>query len=221
MKAAIQALGFDPTKLKIVLYQFVRVKRGKEVVKMSKRAGNFVTAHEVLTEVGKDAFRFFMLMRDTNTHFDFDLELAKKKSQENPVYYVQYANARIASILRKVSSTCPPLLRSGVSRRVKYQVSSSRQIDYSLLKTDCELALIRKLIRLPELVEEISKTLAVHQLTTYAIDLADSFHRFYENCQVLGKDQKLSEARLQLVLATGIILKTTLKLLGITAPQQM
>lgn len=206
LRALAQVLDFNLDNFKIILYQFVRVKRGNDIVKMSKRAGNFVTAREVLDEVGKDAFRFMLLAHDPSTHIDFDLELAKRKSQENPVYYVQYAHARISSILRRAN--------------LKLKTENLKP-DYSLLTTSHELNLIKHLTRLPELVEDLASSFAVHQLTYYSKDLAESFHKFYENCKVISKDREITIARLQLVAACGIILRTALKLLGVSAPQRM
>ena len=209
LKAAVSALGYDPSKIHVILYQWVRFKRGGRPVAMSKRSGTFITAEEVLKEVGKDAVRFFILMHDANTHIDFDLELAKKKSKENPVYYVQYAHARIASILAKAKIDSS-----------QFTVHSS-QFDYQLLTTNYELDLIKQISRLPEIIEDISTSFAVHRLRTYAIELADSFHKFYENCQVLGAGSDLESARLSLILATKIALYNTLRLLGVSAPEKM
>lgn len=208
LKAAVSALGFDPAKLHVILYQFVRVKEGKKVIRMSKRTGNYVSAREVLDAVGRDVFRFFLLMYDPNTHMDFDLELAKKKSQENPVYYVQYAHARIHSILAK-SKDNPPT--GGLKSKGELH----------LLTNPFELRLIKKLIQLPELIEEIAANFQVHLLASYAISLADTFHKFYEEVRVISDDRELTAARLKLVSATRIILATTLKLLGVSAPKRM
>lgn len=196
-----KALDSSSNKLKIIIYQYVMLKRGQEVIKMSKRAGNFVTAKEVLDEVGKDAFRFFLLMQNASTHMDFDLDLAKKKASDNPVFYVQYAYTRIASIFEKAKT--------------------SKSADLSLLKEKEEIDLIRKLTIFPDLVEEISKSLNINLLTNYAIDLASFFHKFYEKHQVISKDDKLSSARFSLLKATQITLKNTLDLLGVTALEKM
>ncbi len=201
--AVIKTLGYQTENFRCVLYQYVRLKRGAEIVKMSKRAGTFVTAREVLDEVGKDAFRFFLLMANSSTHMDFDLELAKKKASDNPAFYVQYAHTRIASIFEKAPS------------------KNFEGADFSLLKEKEETELIRKLTEFPDLVEEVSKTFAVNNLATYAIDLASFFHKFYEKEQVIGKDEKLTQARLALLKATQITLKNTLDLLGVSAPEKM
>jgi arginyl-tRNA synthetase len=198
-----KALNPNSNKLKIVLYQYVMLKRGKEILKMSKRAGNFVTTREVLEEVGKDAFRFFLLMQNANTHLDFDLSLAKKKASDNPVFYVQYAYARIASIFAKVKN---------LSLKVQHS---------ELLKENEEIDLIRKLTEFPQLVEDISKNLQVNLLANYAIDLASLFHKFYERHQVISENKALSLARLSLLKATQITLKNTLDLLGVSALEKM
>jgi len=206
LKAVIQSLGYDTDKFRVILYQWVRFKRGSEVVKMSKRSGTFVTVREVLDEVGRDALRFFILMHDANTHIDFDLSLAREKSAANPVYYVQYAHARIASILRKANWK----LETG-----------NWKPSHELLTNNYELNLLKQISRFPEFVEDIAESFAVNQLTTYAVELADSFHKFYENVQVLTEKKELRDARLALISATQITLANTLKLLGVTAPEKM
>ena len=219
LQAAIKALGYDPSSykdlqslrprgLKVILYQYVRVKRGKDIVKMSKRAGNFVTAREVLDEVGKDAFRFFLLSHAPNTHMDFDLELAKQKSESNPVYYVQYAHARASSILKN-------------AQKEGFSFEKFSKADISLLSEPAELTLAKKIQKLPELVEDISESLSVHQLTTYSIEIADLFHKYYEKYRVIGERDDLVEARLNLILATKIALRNTLNLLGVSALEKM
>lgn len=204
IQAAIQALGFDPQKLKVVLYQYVRVKKGDEVVKMSKRAGNFITAREVLDEVGVDAFRFYLLRFSPQTHMDFDVELLKQQSNKNPVYYVQYAHARMSNIL------------------LKSQNRQVENIDYSKLTSPSELNLVKHILYFPDLTEEITSNLQVHQLTEYATALADLFHKFYESCPVLqAESEDLIQARMALVSAAKITLANTLKLLGVSAPERM
>jgi arginyl-tRNA synthetase len=207
LKAVVKSLGFNPDDLRVTLYQWVRLKRGEEVVKMSKRAGSFITAKEVLDEVGKDAFRFFLLTPRSQTHMDFDLELAKKKASDNPVFYVQYAYSRICSIFAKLKTKNLELKTEGA--------------DLSLLKTTEEIELIRHLLKLPYLVEEAVKTLEVNPLTTYALEVATLFHKFYEKQMVISKDEKLTAARLTLLKATQITLKNTLGLLGVSAPEHM
>lgn len=203
LQAVVKALGFDVNTFKVILYQYVRLKRGSEVVKMSKRAGNFVTAREVLDEVGKDAFRFFLLRSAPETHMDFDLELAKRQASDNPVFYVQYAYTRICSIFAKVKS------------------NNFSSANVGLLTHKEEAALIRHLIKLPELIEKASHTLAVHTFTTYSMELATLFHKFYEAHRVISEDKKQTKARLALLEATRITLRNTLDLLGVSAPEHM
>ena len=202
LKAVIKALGFDTNEFKVVLYQWIRLKRGEEILKMSKRSGTFVTAREVLDEVGKDAFRFFLLRTSSETHMDFDLELAKKKANENPVFYVQYAYSRINSIFSKAEEA--------ISKP-----------DTSLLIEPEEVALIRQLLKFPELIEEVSYTFAVNTFTTYVIEVATLFHKFYETHKVISEDKKITQARLGLLKATAVVLKNTLDLLGVSAPAHM
>jgi arginyl-tRNA synthetase len=205
MKAAVNALGIDPERLTIIIYQLVTLKRGDEIVKLSKRAGEIVTLREVVEEVGPDAARYNFVSRAADSHMDFDLELAKKQSAENPVYYVQYAHARIAGILIQAAD--------------RYPEYSSGDVD--LLTHEAELDLIRKMLRLPELVESMAVTLEPHQLPYYAVELATAFHDFYEKCRVLSDDEALSKARLKLVSAAKTVLARALDLMGMTAPERM
>jgi arginyl-tRNA synthetase len=202
LKAVVKALGFSPDNLRTILYQWVRLKREGEVIRMSKRAGNFITAREILDEIGKDAFRFFLLTAKSSTHMDFDLELAKKRASDNPVFYVQYAYSRICSIFKKAPR-------------------ENSLADLSLLEKDEEILLIRHLLKLPYLIEEATKTLEVNPLTTYALEIATFFHKFYETQKVISQDSKLTQARLELLKATQITLKNTLSLLGVSAPEHM
>ena len=204
-KAAVKALGVDPEQLKIITYQLVTLRRGEEIVKVSKRSGDIVTLREVIDEVGADACRFMFLSRSADSQMDFDIELAKKQSAENPVYYVQYAHARIASILRLAQQ-----------RMIDYS-----QGDVSLLSTEPELTLIRRLIIIPEVVENIAATLQPQYLPYYAQDLATVFHSFYKQCRVISQDEALTQARLKLVKAAQIVLAKTLHLMGMTAPESM
>ena len=207
MKAAAAALGVDAERLTIIIYQLVTVKRGAEVVRLSKRAGEIITLREVVEEVGADAVRFFFVGRAADSHMDFDIELAKRQSAENPVYYVQYAHARIAGILGH------PDRRRGIP--------SFDDGDVSLLTHESELALIRKMLQLPELVESIALSLEPHQLPYYATDLATAFHDFYEKCRVVSDDEALSKARLKLVAAAKLALARALGLMGVSAPERM
>jgi arginyl-tRNA synthetase len=205
MKAVLSALGIDPQRLDVILYQLVTLCRGSEIVRLSKRSGDIITLQEVVEEVGADACRFFFLSRSADSQMDFDLELAKKQSQENPVYYVQYAHARISSILR--------LARE---KGIDY-----RDGDVSLLTGEPELTLIRKMLRLSEIIEMIARTSEPHHLTYYSQDLATVFHSFYKQCRVVSDDAAVTKARLKLVEATQVVLSRTLHLMGITAPDKM
>ena len=205
MKAAVAALGVEPERLTIIVYQLVTLKRGTEVVRLSKRAGEIVTLREVVEEVGADAVRFFFVSRSADSHMDFDLELAKRQSAENPVYYVQYAHARIAGILL----------------HAKERISSFDDGDVSLLTHESELALVRKMLQLPELVEGVALSLEPHQLPYYAMVLATAFHDFYEKCRVVSDDEALSKARLKLVAAAKLVLARALGLIGVSAPDRM
>lgn len=205
MKAAVNALGVDPDRLTITIYQLVTLKRGGEVLKLSKRAGQIVTLRELVDEVGPDAARYNFVARAADSHMDFDIDLAKKQSAENPVYYVQYAHARIAGILTQAGE-----------RFADYSDG-----DVALLTHEAELALIKKMLRLPELLEQVVDSLEPHQLPYYATELATSFHDFYEKCRVLSDDEALSKARLKLVSAAKIVLARVLDLMGMTAPERM
>ena len=205
MKAMLKALGQDPEQLKVILCQLVTLRRGREIVKVSKRSGDIITLREVIDEVGSDACRFLFLARSADSQMDFDLELAKRQSADNPVYYVQYAHARIASIIRLAEH-----------REIDYS-----QGDVSLLTTEPELTLIRRLILLPEIVERVALTLEPHHLPYYAQDLATVFHSFYKQCRVVSEDEALTKARLKLVRATQIALAKILRLMGMTAPEKM
>jgi arginyl-tRNA synthetase len=205
LKAAVGALGINQERLELIVHQMVTLRRGGERVRVSKRSGDIITLRELLEEIPGDACRFFFLSRSANSQMDFDLELAKKESPENPVYYVQYAHARIASILR---------------------LAQERGIDYgdgdvSLITTEPELILTRKLLLLPELVETVSRTLEPHHLTYYAQDLATVFHSFYKQCRVISRNEALTKARLKLVATAKIVLARTLHLMGMTAPDRM
>ncbi len=206
MKVVMGALGIAPERLKVIIAQLVTLRRGDELVRVSKRSGDIITLREVIEEVGTDACRFFFLSRSADSQMDFDLELAKKQSADNPVYYVQYAHARISSILRLAHE-----------RGFDYTVG-----DVSLLTTEPELTLIREMLLLPEIVEIVVHTLEPHHLAYYAQDLATIFHSFYTQCRVVSRsDEALSRARLKLVAAAKLVLARTLHLMGMTAPEKM
>ena len=205
MKAAVGALGIDPERLRIIISQMVTLKRGESVLRLSKRTGELITLRELVEEVGADACRFFFLSRSADSQMDFDLELAKRQSADNPVYYIQYAHARIASILRLAQE-----------RGIDY-----RGGDVSLFTAEPELTLIRKMLQLPEVMEMVASTLEPHHLSYYATDIATIFHDFYEKCRVISPDEALTWARLKLVEAAKIVLAKTLRLMGMTAPDRM
>ena len=208
MKSAVEALGIDRERLTVLISQMVTLKSEGEVLRVSKRTGNLVTLKELAEEVGMDACRFFFLARGPSTQMEFDLELAKKESSENPVYYVQYAYARNTSILN--------LARE---RNIDWS-----QGDVSLLTHSAELELIRAMLRLPELVDQMAEDLEPHHLPHYATELANSFHNFYENCRVVSsndEDTAMTSARLKLVESAQIVFHRALNLMGMTAPERM
>jgi len=205
MKTVVGAFGIAPERLQVIISQLVTLRRGREQVRVSKRSGDIVTLREVVDEVGADACRFFFLARSADSQMDFDLELAKKQSVDNPVYYVQYAHARIASILRLAQE-----------RKINFQDG-----DVSLLTTGPELNLIRKMLLLPEIIELVNDNLEPHHLAYYAQVLAAVFHGFYTQCRVVSDDEALSKARLKLVAAAKLVLAKTLNLMGMTAPDKM
>ncbi len=210
--AGVRALGYDPEKVKVVIHQFVTLMRNGQQVKMSKRAANFVTLEELIDEVGPDAVRFFFLMRSVSSHLEFDLNLAKEQSEKNPVYYVQYAHARIASILRFAESE--GVFWSSDLHRL-------REIDFSLLKEDSEIALVKLLLEFPELVESACCGYEPQRLTNYLHDVATAFHKFYHDHRVVIPERDLAQARLGLCLAAKIVLRNGCAILGITAPERM
>lgn len=208
MKALVAALGMPSDKLKLIINQLVTLKRGGETVRISKRSGDIITLREVVDEVGADACRYFFLSRAADSQMDFDLELAKRQSQENPVYYIQYAHARIAGILR---------------------LAAERGIDHSdgdlsLLTHPAELALIRKMLTLPEMIDMMARNFEAHHLPHYAYETATAFHLFYQNCRVVSgveDEAELSKARLKLAEAAKITLARCLTLMIMDAPESM
>ncbi len=205
LKNAMTALGYPGDNLTVILMQLVRLYRDGELVKMSKRSGQYVTLEELIDEVGRDAARFFFVMRSPDSPMDFDLDLAKSESSENPVYYVQYAHARICSIL-SVAGIDVPL---------------AKEIDLSVLGDPAEKALITKIALWPEEVAVAARELSPYRLAYYAKELANSFHSFYNSCKVLTDDEALRDARLVLVDAARITLRNVLDLLGVSAPEHM
>lgn len=211
MPYLMKALGLDPARLTIVLYDLVRLYRNGQEVKLSKRSGDIITVDEVVDEVGADAVRFLLLTRSNQAVMDFDLNLAVQQNDENPVYYVQYAHARMASILRTADERG--------FRRDRWATG-----DLSLLGHPAELTLLRKMAELPEVIEKAVLQLAPHHLAFYALELAGIFHAFYRDCRVISSDPTeaaLSCARLRLVAATKAVFARVLGLLGVTAPESM
>ena len=205
LAAALRALGYDDSAFTVILIQFVRLMRNGVEVAMSKRAGSYVTMREVITEVGPDVMRFFLLMRSSESHLDFDLELAQKESSENPVFYIQYAYARIASIFRKAEG-------EGLD-------ASGESLD--LLTEPDEIALIKKLLLYPEVVADSAETLSPHKVAYFLQELAADFHSYYNKHRVVDEDRALSGARLYLIKSVRTVLSNGLGLLGISAPDRM
>ena len=208
LKAALQAIGIDPSRLDVVLMQMVNLVRDGQVVKASKRSGKAITLVTLLEEIPVDAARFYFNLREPNSQFDFDLDLAVEQSSQNPVYYVQYAHARICSIVSKLKS-------EGIEAR---DVALE---ELNLLTAPEEIELIRHLAKLPNEIVESAKAYDPAKMTRYALDLATLFHKFYNACKVLCGDEKLMQARLALCLAVRIALKNTLTILKIDAPESM
>lgn len=208
VRGAAEALGFDPARVEIVIHQWVSFVRGGEPVPMSKRAGTFVTLDELIDEVGTDAARFHLLMFSSDVTMKFDIEAVKRQSMDNPVYYVQYGHARIASILRKAKER-------GVRLR------PVEEADLSVLSTEPELDLLRGLADVPAEIHRAVELRAPHRLTHAAQDLAARFHRFYTDCPVLSEDDALTQARLWLTSGTKRVIAILLGLLGVSAPESM
>ncbi len=206
LKSSMKALGLDESSLQVLLIQFVRLVRDGEEIPMSKRTGDYVTLREVLREVGCDAARFFLLMRSSDSHLDFDLSLAKKESSENPVYYVQYANARISSLLRNSAE-------AGVS-------ASEKHLD--LLSEDEERSIVKRLLRFPEIVLSAAESLSPHKVVYYLQELAAEFHFYYNKTRILDSENAdKASARLYLARCVQVVIENGLGLLGINAPRSM
>lgn len=206
MYAAIKALGYEPQDVSIIIVQLVTLLKAGQPLPMSTRGGEFITLRELTQEVGRDAARFFFLMRKTDSHLDFDLELAKQKSQENPVYYIQYAHARICGILEFKKS-----------KMIRYE----KKMDISLLKQQEELDILAKLSQFPDVINQCAAALDPHRLTTYLMELAGIFHLFYTKHRVISEDPTLTKARLELVDCMRIVLANGLGLLGVSCPSKM
>ncbi|EGQ3266679.1 arginine--tRNA ligase [Staphylococcus pseudintermedius] len=206
LKASLETFGVDSGRLEIQIMQMVRLMQDGEEVKMSKRTGNAITLREIMDEVGIDAARYFLTMRSADTHFDFDMALAKEQSQDNPVYYAQYAHARICSILRQAEAQ-------------GYQVEKGA--DYQTITNDKAIELLKKVAEFEPMIEGAAEARAPHRVTNYIQDLAAHFHKFYNAEKVLTEDQAKTKAHLALIDAVRITLRNALQLVGVTAPEQM
>lgn len=209
VKAAIAALGYDPSQLEVLLLQMVSLFRDGKPVKMSKRTGQAITLNELIEEVGTDAARYFFIMRSLDTQLDFDLDLAKSHSNENPVYYIQYAHARIYSIYRQAKE-------AGVNLDMDWS-----DVHWDTLKDDQELELIKKMAAFPEEVQRAARERAPHRIAHYVYELAGLFHTFYNHCRIIQEDKELEKARLALVTAVRITIANSLVILGVSAPEKM
>lgn len=208
MKGALAALGYDRDRLEVILMQLVRLVSGGEVVRMSKRTGKYITLGDLLDDIGVDAARFFFSMRSADSQMDFDLDLAVQQSADNPVYYVQYAHARICSIL-------------AAAQGESIELPDFSKADFSRLKDDAEHQLIRKLADFPDEIITAAKNREPHRIPVYAQELAALFHNFYSHCRVLSEDRELTAARLYLIKTTALVIRKTLAIIGVSAPQKM
>ena len=208
MKGSMAAVGYNPDALEIILMQLVRLFKDGEILRMSKRTGQYVTLNELMEEVGKDAARYFFVMRSADSHLEFDLDLAKSQSQDNPVFYVQYAHARICSILTQ-------------AKEMGYEVPDVSKINFKILNTEPELDFIRKLADYPGEVAAAALVMEHHRMTRFAHELAGLFHSFYGNCRVLTDDEDVRCARLALISAGRQVLRNVLSLIGVSAPERM
>ncbi|WP_421773230.1 arginine--tRNA ligase [Gracilimonas sp.] len=203
--SGIKSLGYDPDKVDVVVYQFVTIVKDGKPFKMSTRKANFVTLDELMDEVGADVTRFFFLMRSPNTHLEFDIAQAKEAGEKNPVFYLQYAHARIASILRKVED----------------EYDFPGKVDLSLLNHPTEITLIKTMLKFPDTVANAARLREPHHVITFLNNLASDFTSFYHDCRILGEDEKLAQARMELAKAVAQVLRNGLGILGISAPNQM
>lgn len=207
----VRKAGYDTSNIKVIIHQMVTFKKGAESVKMSKRSGDAYLLDELLDDVGVDATQFFFVMRGANTHLDFDVELAKEQSDKNPVYYLQYAHARICGILRNADDNLP-----------EYKNVKANEINLTLISTPEEIKLLKTLSQFPEVVSSSAETFEPHKIITYLNEVAGNFHSFYHHDRVINLDEKeLSLVRLQIILAVQQVLKNGFKIIGITAPERM
>lgn len=203
--SGITALGYDASKVDVIVYQFVTIVKDGKPFKMSTRKANFVTLDELMDEVGADVTRFFFLMRAPNTHLEFDIAQAKEAGEKNPVFYLQYAHARICSILRKVNE----------------EYAFSEKADYSLLKQPTEVQLIKTMLKFPEIIAAAADAREPHRVINYLNELASNFTSFYHDCRILGEKESVAQARAELAEAVARVLKNGLSILGISAPERM
>lgn len=203
---ALNALGLNTDHIRVLLYQFVTLLRGGEKVKMSTRKATFVTLNELIKEVGSDVVRYFFIMRGVNSHLNFDLDLATDQSDKNPVYYLQYAHARICNIIKHGDSM-------GIKKKSKF--------DPTLLKHSSEITLLKRLEKFPEIIYNSHLSLEPHNLANFLNDIANCFHKFYAECRIISEDEKLTNSRVALTSATKIIIGNGLSILGLNAPEKM
>jgi arginyl-tRNA synthetase len=206
LRAALEALGLEPEFLEVLIVQQVNLMSGGQAYKMAKRAGLFITLRDLMDDVGADCAKFFFLMRSTSAHLDFDLDLARRQNDENPAYYVQYAHARIASVLRYARE-----------RQLEPLVNEAAAV----MDHPAETALIRQLAMFPEVVRGAAIQREPHRLPSYLVETAAEFHRFYHACRVVSDDHERSRARLRLSAAAALVLRNGLSLMGVTAPDRM
>jgi len=203
---ALKALGLNTDHIRVLLYQFVTLLRGGEKVKMSTRKATFVTLNELIKEVGSDVVRYFFIMRGVNSHLNFDLDLAKDQSDKNPVYYLQYAHARICNIIKHGESM---------------GILKNSECNPSLLNHPSEIALLKQLEKFPEIIYNAHLSLEPHNIANFLHEIANRFHKYYADCRIISEDEELTNARLTLSTATKTVIGNGLKLLGITAPEKM
>src|SRR5262250_219233 len=210
LKAVMQGLGYEPSILQVVLVQMVQLTRGGEPVRMGKRTGEFISLEEILQEVGRDAARFFFLMRKSDSHLDFDLDLAKQQSSENPVFYVQYAHARVASIFEQARKS-----------NIAWNVGGLNAVSVERLELSEELDLVRKMIQFNDVLEESTREQEPHRIIFYLLDLAGEFHRYYNRHRVISDDDGLTRARLLLAESVQKTIRRGLEIVGVSAPMKM
>lgn len=207
--AGVEGLGYDSSKIKVIIHQMVTFVQGGKPVKMSKRADNVYSLDELLDDVGVDVAQFFFVMRSANTHLDFDIELAKEQSDKNPVFYLQYAHARICGILRNAAEALP-------------DYKNTEKVNYDLLKSPEEISLMKILSIFPEVVTAAATAFEPHKIITYLNEVAENYHKFYHNNRVINtEDKETSYARLKLCEASKTVLKNGFEIIGISAPERM